>query len=276
MIDSALFAQQEARRRAMLGAMQIEVWLPRQALPFAAASNPQLLAFTAEPQLKQDQGTADAPEVKINVEPARESAALGQLLQQLKAGAAPETSASTGLVQAEEVAESEPASSLEPTAIPHFNLQLLRADNCLFLVDLRVAEGYQQSDPDYRLLRDLLRAAGITQAPTVERAGAPIQWPMLQAGLLAADQGAETALQTVQYLLQLELHKQPAQCVWLIGRSAMRFAAGLDETAYYSAQQHPVLGSVWAIPSLELLIEQPERKAEVWRSMQANWQLWRN
>ena len=35
----------EQQRRAWLGAMQIDVWLPRQALPFAAPSRPELLAL---------------------------------------------------------------------------------------------------------------------------------------------------------------------------------------------------------------------------------------
>ncbi|MEI4810257.1 energy transducer TonB, partial [Pseudomonas aeruginosa] len=34
---------EEQRRRAFLGAMQITSWLPRQPLPFAAPSRPELL-----------------------------------------------------------------------------------------------------------------------------------------------------------------------------------------------------------------------------------------
>lgn len=288
MIDlDAQFSQQEARRRAMLGAMQIESWLPRHSLPFAAASNPALLAFVEQPVAlpeppqptakSANSSASSTPQTVPQASDAASQNVVNNLLSQL---APTKPSGLTDSLVAEPkpvlpVAEPQPVEAATEQEVPHFNLQVMRAENCLLLIDLRIAEGYQQSDPDYRLLRDLIRAGGIQQPPTLEHAGAPIQWPMLQRGQLASDQSATVARETVQYLLGLELQRQPAACIWLIGRLAMRFAADMEQADYYQTQAVEGLGQVWAIPSLELLIEQPQRKAEVWRSMQQHWHLWR-
>lgn len=282
--------QFEARRRAMLGALQVDLWLPRQALPYAAPSPAWLLDFEpasaadcALPELAATETPVIAAQQALTATPAtaaqktlnkstQASHSLSQLKQQLTnepVAAAP--SVKPQLAQTEQATEvAEPP--LKPV-IPRFTLQLLRAGNCLLLLDLRTAEGYQRSDPDYRLLSDMLRAAGIQEAPQMT-SPEPMVWPMLTSGALAQTQDASAALDAVQYLLKVEIAKQAPACIWLLGSNAMRFAAEQNSENYYQIHQLEGLGNVWCLPSLELILDEPERKADIWRSMQANSQLW--
>lgn len=269
----------EARRRAMLKAMQVDLWLPRQALPFAAASQAWVLDFEAAPapivtqvskasSAKEDKTSVNLPVSKKVQVP---KVALTDLKQQLAEPVEKKYSAVEIAKATESSISEQPQQAKQP--IPRFALQLMRAGRCLLLIDLRTSEGYQHSDPDYRLLLDMLRAARLDPSPVLVR-NEPIVWPMLTTGNLAATQNAQVATEAVQYLLKVEQHKQSADCIWLLGRNAMRFAGELDEQHYYQLQQHAELGAVWALPSLELILDEPLRKADIWRSMQANWQVW--
>lgn len=265
----------EARRRAMLTAMQVDLWLPRQILPFAATSQDWVLNFepapvtqTTEPHItKEEQTPVSVPASKVQAP----KISLTDLKQQLaEPSEKNRTSSDSSLLTAPKTTE-QIQQVKQP--IPRFALQLMRAGRCLLLMDLRTSEGYQHSDPDYRLLRDMLRAARLESAPMLV-GNEPIVWPMLTTGNLAATQNAQVATEAVQYLLKVELQKQPADCIWLLGRNAMRFAGELDEQHYYQLQQHAGLGAVWALPSLELILDEPFRKADIWRNMQAHWQVW--
>ncbi|MFT0213438.1 energy transducer TonB [Pseudomonas sp. F1_0610] len=269
----------ETRRRAMLKAMQVDLWLPRQALPFAGASQALVLDFEPAPvpsvtqvnkasSAQEDKTLANQP-VKQKIQAPK--VALTDLKQQLAEPVEKKHSAVEIAKATESSINEQTQQTKQP--IPRFALQLMRAGRCLLLIDLRTSEGYQHSDPDYRLLLDMLRAARLDSAPMLVR-NEPIVWPMLTTGNLAATQNAQVATEAVQYLLKVELQKQPADCIWLLGRNAMRFAAELDEQHYYQLQQHAELGAVWALPSLELILDEPLRKADIWRSMQANWQVW--
>ncbi|MCT5839407.1 glutathione S-transferase N-terminal domain-containing protein, partial [Pseudomonas aeruginosa] len=59
---------EEQRRRAFLGAMQITSWLPRQPLPFAAPSRPELLETPPreEPAVPvRARAAIDAPQARV-------------------------------------------------------------------------------------------------------------------------------------------------------------------------------------------------------------------
>ena len=140
----------------------------------------------------------------------------------------------------------------------------MRAGDCLLLVELPTGEPFQSRDPAYLLLRDMLRAAGLPDSPLQVGDGEPIRWPLLVRG--GMDQGPEAARDYVQGVLAGEL-EQGGRCTWLIGTPELRFAGEVDETAYNREVQVDGLGVLWALPGLELLIDEPARKGELWKAM---------
>lgn len=262
----------ELRRRAYLSAMQVASWLPRVELPFAAPSRPELLQPHAEPEVEPQSAAVEvaAAEPVAAPEPvpqpvARPAIEVPRPSAASKVFAKPETK-----VEPEEapVVEAKPV-----TPPPRFALQLLRAGDCALLVELATGEPFQSRDPSYLLLKDLLRAAGLPDAPQQVGDGSPIRWPLLTRGNI--DQGPDSARDYVQGVLAGQLEAEPCRCLWLIGLPAVRFAGEADEDAYNRELQVEGLGSAWALPSLELLMDEPQRKAELWRAMRRVMPRWR-
>ncbi|KWX29909.1 hypothetical protein AW880_25085 [Pseudomonas aeruginosa] len=74
---------EEQRRRAFLGAMQITSWLPRQPLPFAAPSRPELLETSPreEPAVPvRARAAIDAPQARVPQAEAPASTACSMVL----------------------------------------------------------------------------------------------------------------------------------------------------------------------------------------------------
>ena len=292
-----LLHEQEVRRQAMLQVMQLDVWLPRQQLVNAAASRDYLLEWdsvkavaaaveptvvaqpsvapraaaiaptvAAAPAAPAAPAAASAPRADAWVS-IRDKMALTQTAQRpaVVASVAPEAVAAPE-IPAVAVVQAEP--------IPRFALQLLRADNCLLLVDLPTGEAFQSRDPDYQLLKDMLRAAGLTDQPDFMRQAAPITWPMLHSGNLVHEQNAAAARACVRDLLTVELQSKPAVCIWLLGKQAVRFASSADDADLYSVQSFVEGAQLWSLPSLESILEQPLLKREIWRSMCKERSLW--
>jgi hypothetical protein len=240
----------ELRRRAYLDAMQVVSWLPRVELPFAAPSRPERLRHLEPPRPLAEPPVARVQASAVSrVLPPREPAQAQAIAQ-----AAPP------------VADQPPRRGRErPRAVPRFALQLLRAGACALLVELPTGEALQRRDPAYLLLKDLLRAAGLPDSPQL--VGEPVRWPLLSRGSL--DQGPQAALDFVRSFVAARLEEQePCACLWLVGLPAIRFTAAADAERYHDAFRLEGLGACWALPGLELLLEQPERKRELWRAMQ--------
>lgn len=262
----------EARRRAYLGAMQVVSWLPRVALPFAAPSRPEI--FDTPRQVEP----LAAPAAMPAVAPVSPAVARDTIPAPVAASRPrPELVRPSQRVEvaATVVEQPEPASTDgEPTLAappPRFSLQLLRAGACLLLVELPTGEPFQSRDPAYLLLRDLLRAAGLPDSPQQVGDGEPIRWPLLSRG--AIDQGPDAARDYVQAVLMRE--REGAACIWLVGLPAVRFGGEREEDAYCSEFAIEDVGPGWAVPSLELLMEEPQRKAELWQSMRRLLPRWR-
>ena len=60
----------------------------------------------------------------------------------------------------------------------------------------------------------------------------------------------------------------------LLGLPAVRFAGEADEQAYYRELPVEGLGNCWALPGLELLMDEPERKRALWQAMRRVRQRW--
>lgn len=254
----------ELRRRAYLDAMQVATWLPRAELPFAAPSRQELLAPPPAEELQPAQ--AEAP--LAAVETVREAPAERPRIEIPRPAAQPRQAAVETPVAAPEAVEEKPARVNVPP--PRFALQLLRAGDCALLVELPTGEPFQSRDPAYILLKDLLRAAGLPDSPQL--LGEPVRWPLLVRGNM--DQGPQAALEFVQSFVAARLEEQPSTCLWLVGLPAIRFAGEADEHSYNRELQIDGLGACWALPGLELLMEEPTRKRELWQAMRRVRQRW--
>lgn len=266
----------EARRRAYLGAMQVVSWLPRTALPFAAPSRPQLLVV--EPSLEavgsppaQAPSRPPVPSAVPLAAPSPGSVAEPRTRPELpRPGPTPRADVATPVAPVEPLAAE---SALQVNAPPpRFALQLLRAGSCLLLVELPTGEPLQGRDPAYLLLRDLLRAAGLPDNPQQVGDGEPIRWPLLSRGALGM--GPDDARDYVQAVLARE--REGAACIWLVGLPAIRFGGERDEEAYCQAFAVEEVGAAWALPGLELLMDEPQRKAALWQAMRRLMPRWSN
>ena len=172
--------------------------------------------------------------------------------------------------------EPEAAAALVPKVVtlppPRFSLQLLRAGACLILADLPTGEAFQSRDPSYLLLKDLLRAAGLPDNPQI--LGEPIRWPLLQRGNI--DQGPDAARDFVQGFVMVHQEETPSVCLWLVGLAAVRFAGEANAQDYDRELQVEGLGNAWALPGLELLMDEPQRKASLWQAMRRLMSCWKN
>ncbi len=242
--------------------MQVASWLPRVELPFAAPSRPELLvAFEPEPEVMAP------PPVHVK-QPVQ---AVAPVVSEVVARERPRIEVpkpgtpSKASEPAAEEASAAPTPRERPAPPPRFALQLLRAGSCALLVELPTGEPFQSRDPAYLLLKDLLRAAGLPDAPQI--IGEPVRWPLLVRGNM--DQGPQAALDFVQSFIGARLEEQePCACLWLIGLPAIRFAGDADAEAYNRELQVEELGAAWALPGLELLMDEPQRKRELWHAMQ--------
>jgi hypothetical protein len=259
----------ELRRRAYLSAMQVASWLPRVELPFAAPSRPELLQPLAEPE---PEAQTAVPEPAIEAAPAAVKPALDTPLVRAKIevprpAVVPRHASAASAESPTEGGEPKAA----PVAPPRFALQLLRAGACAVLVELPTGEPLQGRDPAYLLLKDLLRAAGLPDSPQL--IGEPVRWPLLVRGQI--DQGPHAALEFVQSFVGARLEEQePCSCLWLVGLPAIRFAGEADAEAYNRELQVEGLGAAWALPGLELLMDEPARKRELWQAMRRVRQRW--
>ena len=273
---------QEVRRQAMLQAMRIDVWLPRQTLVNAAPSREMLLDWETidqvaiqpavqtmpRPQAAAASSAISAPAVRSGE---RVSVRDKLALAAIKPKAKPNVSAP--VTAPVEQPATQPASiAAEP--IPRFALQMLRADNCLLLVDLPTGEAFQSRDPDYQLLKDMLRAAGLTDQPRFLRQGTPLVWPILRTGNLMHSQNAAAARACVRDLLSVEQQAELTGCIWLLGEQAVRFGSAADDVALYQLQPFTEDVQAWSLPSLESVLEQPLLKRDIWRSMCTHRALW--
>ncbi|CAN7247626.1 energy transducer TonB [Pseudomonas sp. V98_8] len=242
--------------------MQVVNWLPRTELPFAAPSRPELLE---PPEALVEAPVAPVPVVETPVVPTVKPA------ERVKVEV-PRPSLASTRTGAKPAAEEAPVvARVAPVPPPRFALQLLRAGRCLLLVELPTGESFQARDPAYLLLKDMLRAAGLPDSPQI--IGEPVRWPLLVRGTM--DQGPEAARDFVQGFLSVRMEEVPCACLWLIGLPAVRFAGEADSDAFNRELQIEGLGSAWAVPGLELLMEEPQRKAAVWQAMRRLMARWK-
>lgn len=249
--------------------MQVVHWLPRTELPFAAPSRLELLEVPA-PLLEAARPAVVAAPVAAPERPAERAVERPRIdiprpMATPRPGSKPVEEPAADAVAAA-------APKAVPVPPPRFALQLLRSGPCLLLVELPTGDSLQSRDPAYLLLKDMLRAAGLSDSPQI--LGEPVRWPLLARGNL--DQGPDAARDFVQGFVAMQMEQQPCVCLWLIGLPAVRFAGEANAESYDRELQVEGLGSAWALPGLELLMEEPGRKAGVWQAMRRLMGRWKN
>jgi len=251
----------EARRRAYLQALQLDVWVPRTVLPFAAPSRPEAL-WVEEPE--------EAPVVArvVRPEPAAQAAPAAAVAEAPPANRPrieiPRPAALKPA--APPVAEPEPERAPPPPRepVPRFALQLLQAGRCLLLLELPTGDTLGARDPAYLLLRDLLRAAGLPDTPRIV-SEEPIRWPLLNSGQL--DQGPAAAGEFVQSFVSGHQERLGEGLgLWLIGVAARR-CSGVEDAQLTGEERDTALGPAWLVPGLDILMEEPAAKAALWQAM---------
>ncbi|WP_426152251.1 energy transducer TonB [Pseudomonas sp. DC3000-4b1] len=264
----------EPRRRAYLDAMQVVQWLPRAELPFAAPSRPELLAWVEAPAVAPAVDPESAPGSPLPTAPVAPAPAPRPPAPSIRPKIEVPRPSLVKAAPTAKAVTSEPVNVTEakPQApAPRFALQLLRAGNCLVLVELPTGEPFQSRDPGYLLLKDMLRAAGLPDAPQL--LGEPVRWPLLARGSL--DQGPQAARDFVQGFVAAQLEQAPCACLWLIGLPALRYAGEQEASAYYQTLTIDTLCEGWALPGLETLMDEPARKADVWHAMRRLMARWK-
>jgi len=242
----------EPRRRAVLAAMQVDCWLPRARLPFAAAPRAHMLKPTARALIvsknKPPQGAT------IILAASRDKA------DKVRVQLAIPTQA----------VKKAPVARFNQLLPPRFSLQLLRVDSCLLLMDCPYGEFLQSREAPYLLLLDILRAAHLPFTP--KPLGEPVNWPLLSSPNVAQD--ADAARDYVQSFVRAQLETQPCACLWLFGEEALRFAAGAETTVFHELYIEG-LCNAWALPALDKLLETPVLKRALWQSMQRLMTRWK-
>ena len=241
--------------------MQVVSWLPRTELPFAAPSRPELLVLPEPPA----EPVITRPVAKVAI--ATSPPVARPKIEVPRPSVTPRP-ASKAVADVEAAPVKAKAVLLPP---PRFALQLLRAGRCLVLVELPTGSAFQSRDPAYLLLKDMLRAAGLPDSPQI--IGEPVRWPLLRRG--SVDQGPEAAREFVQGFLMARLEEAECACLWLVGLPAVRFASEANAEAFNSELEIEGLGSAWALPGLELLMDEPQRKADVWQAMRRLMARWK-
>lgn len=244
----------ETERNNYLAAMQIDTWLPRVILPNAA---PSIIntdsAVISESFISQSVLKKVTEEIIVDVTIEEKVTTIEPIIVEQ-----PYTPEITPL-----------ATSSDET--PHFSLQLMQAGRCLLLVELPTGTAFQIRDPAYQLLRNILRAAKLPDSPQL--LGDIVHWPLFKQ--ISIPQGTKEAQEFLQsFISTYQEQATDSCCLWLIGLSTIRYTIGLDEQDYYQTPIVDLLGQTLLSPSLELLIDNPQYKANLWQSIRQLIPLW--
>jgi len=251
----------EARRRAYLQALQLDVWVPRTVLPFAAPSRPEAL-WVEEPEAAPVVARVVRPEPVAKTAPAAAVAEAPPANRPRIEIPRPAALKPAAPPVAEPEPERAPPPAREPA--PRFALQLLQAGRCLLLLELPTGDTLGVRDPAYLLLRDLLRAAGLPDTPRIV-SEEPIRWPLLNNGQL--DQGPAAAAEFVQSFVSGHQERLGEGLgLWLIGVAARR-CSGVEDAQLTGVERDTALGPAWLVPGLDILMEEPAAKAALWQAM---------
>lgn len=266
---------EEQLRQHYLDAIGITTWLPRAALPGAAASPEWVLSGSAlaleaddegfEPAFVEDDSSiesANSVAVPANAETPRARPAALAALKEDHAEKAPSRPVPAG--QAEVVSPvRRPAT--DAVAPPRFKLAFIVAGETLLVDSLPPQSKDGFSRAHQRLAAGILRALG-----EGEEASAPalLSWPMLASQSL--DQGPAQAALAVQRKLELTRASRPLKRALILGGAAARWVLEREEAVeQLRGLKFTMAGGASCIvgDSLTQMLHLPQEKAQLWRDM---------
>ncbi|HEC50530.1 hypothetical protein LCGC14_0977540 [marine sediment metagenome] len=254
---------QEQTRLAYLEALGVINWMPRQALAGIPPRMPYTLPVAAVKipvaSLQAElQSSVVAPINKLAVDPVG-------AVKQLRAD-----TVQPKLAPAAEAPIGPPALNVAP--IEPFYLQLWLAGPCALLTEAP-EPGLESATPAFLLLQDILRAVGLPPRP---RLLADFRWPLSRNPQL--DRSAEAANRGLLAFMQGRLEEHEPVSLGCFG-PATGLLVETDLAKVDQLQGREValdhLPAAWFAADLELLMREPQRKAELWaqlRRIKTRWQ----
>ncbi len=259
----------ESTRLAYLDAMGVISWVPReQTTDSSAASVPpgaqsELVQGPAElsPVVQSSEhiaaDVADAKQPEQRVQPAP-----------LATLATPDEAAEQPFSQPEAEAR---VRSGSPALAP-FYLQLWLAGPCALLLEIS-EPGLEKATAPYRLLTDILRAAGLPDRPVLF---ADFQWPLTRNPQF--DRSAEAASQALTAFVQARLEDQAIVSLGCFGeRCALLVDADRSASERLSGREEAVegLAPAWFCAGLEQLLSAPSEKITLWKLLRRVMPRWK-
>ncbi|WP_157718177.1 energy transducer TonB [Halopseudomonas xinjiangensis] len=188
--------------------------------------------------------------------------------------APPAASASLAETAEKPATEMEAVTKAQPSspALAPFYLQLWLAGPCALL--LEVSEpGLEKATAPYRLLADILRAAGLPDRPALF---ADFQWPLTRNPQF--DRSAEAASQALIAFVQARLEDQSVVSIGCFGERCALLAdadASTPERLFGREEALDGLAPAWFAAGLEQLPSVPSEKIKLWKLLKRVMPRWK-
>lgn len=253
----------ESVRLAYLEAMGVTGWVPAMALAHAARRAP------PEPE----ELVVLAPDVAPVAQPENSPATAAPVVSPVATGLVrpelPRVKSAVSVPRSEPQPEPEVVAVEQPVpeaqAVAPFYLQLWLAGPCALLIEI-ADPGLEKGTPEYHLLADILRAAGL---PTTPRLYADFRWPLSRNPQVA--RSAAAASEALQVFMQARLEQNPAVSIGCFGpRSGLLAESNPELAAELCGREEALdeLGPAWFAADLQTLMRTPEEKAKLWQLLQ--------
>lgn len=248
----------EQTRLSYLEAMGVANWVPRAALPNAAQRAPVVIPY---PPDQANLERAGVPETAVSAVAGSEE--VSQPVRKRVPIPVPRPGAATK-APVISATESVPT-AVEPVAparpVSPFYMQLWLAGPCALLIEID-EPGMESASPTFRLLNDILRAAGL---PAPARLYADFHWPLTRNRQL--DNSAVAASQGLQAFMQARLEAQQISYIGCFGAHTVLLSdPDAESIAALAGRVESIeqLPPAWFAPSLDELMASPEQKRRLW------------
>ncbi|MCK5894975.1 MAG: hypothetical protein KAG53_11375 [Endozoicomonadaceae bacterium] len=247
----------EQQRQQYLGAMDIQPWFPRYALPEAKPSSicewdcgicPEENQQAATELQSVTEPTSPAPFVPLDKPVMRPSDIMGKVTR----------------TKPENIAETTPVKASPAQLAERFRLVTLSINtDCLIVSELPSTGMNQFTHFHERLVRNLLFSVGISVEPDLYPA--LFDWPIVGNRM---DQNEQAAYEAVHGYLTNQFGLRRRKILFLLGRNCVRYTLGrdvdFDDLCGVSTDDHQIRV---VSHSLDALMKLPALKADTWRDI---------
>ena len=253
----------ESTRLDYLAAMGVVGWVPRQVLPHAAYRVPPVLP--EPPEEGEPLATAGKSAAVIDIAPTSAAGPARARVVVRPTRPAPVAPAPVAAAPVEPEAK--------PVPLDPFYLQLWMAGPCALLVEVP-EPGLESASPGLRLLKDILRAVQLPQAPHLY---ADFRWPLSRN--LQLDRSARAASLSLQAFMQGRLENEPVVSIGCFGthpRLLIGPELDAENLPYDREEALEQLPPAWFAPDLDALMKDAAGKARLWQQLKrvmSRWQV---